>query len=302
MYGRRRRSYRRYYPRPRSRTRRYYGRRSGYTQMNDAETRSMSFTQNIEYLIEVPANKRGTIQQMDLSGIVSGAPTSTGGGQVTADSGRVFYAGMMYDRLRVKTISVSVRPKTMPAALGVPNYTFYMAWDRYASDVGSSEAANPRILTDDPSAKVVIWSPGGNPSPIYHRIYATEKDRYQYISIHHALATVPPPAANVVYWNFGTPGSVFFPILRFMLDLGVVPGTIVPATFVFQCRFTLEFMGSASWAPGCDTDVSASARLFPLRSPPEEEAVEETAQRMRALGRPPRSQLSPMMLPPAPRG
>lgn len=245
MYSRyRRRPYRRYYaPRYRS------------VQMNDSETRTMSFTQNIDLPLTVGTGVQGISSQLGFGGILSGSPSTV---SATSASGRVFYAGMMYDRFRVKSCSVQVRPKAMPVSTGVPNYTFYLAWDRYHFDISNAGlSSNPRIVTDDPSAKMIIWSPGGNASSISHYVYAVPSDRHQYVSIEHNLT----PS----WWTPEPSSAVFFPTLRYVIDLGNEQTAPLTVRLIFQFRFTLEFMGSASMGSGTDRGpLSAPTRLPPL--------------------------------------
>lgn len=298
MYGRRR-SYARRYRRPFYRPRRAYG-RSRRVQMNDSETRTMSFTQNMDVPLTVGAGVQGIASSLSFINILSGGLT-TGSGDpvVNASSGRIYFAGMMYDRFRVKTCSVQVRPKIMPAATGVPNYTFYLAWDRYDSDLSTTEmAGNPRVVTDDPSAKMIIWSPGGSASTLSHYVYSLPKDRYQYASIDHRGATS---------WDIDRPiGSpAFLPTLRYVIDLGNDQPAPLTVRLIFQFRYTLEFMGACSIGTGQDHGplaMSLGVGFQPTAAPSQEhpDDVAEVALRMRALGRPLPSQLSPMM-PPAPR-
>lgn len=239
MYRRRRRSYR---------PRRYSRRRRNYpsllrTQMNDSETRTMSFTQNMDLPFTFAPGVQGVCSSLSFGHILSGKTDST---NVDVSAGRVHYAGMMYDRFRVKSCSVRVRPKVMPAATGVPNYTFHLAWDRYFNDYEGTneESANPRVVTDDPSAKMIIWSPGGNASTLSHYVYSLPKDRYQYVAIDHRNTS----------WEIDRPLGLadFLPVLRYVIDLGNEQTTSLSIRLIFQFRFTLEFMGAASIGSGTD--------------------------------------------------
>lgn len=241
MYRRRRR--RSYRPRRYSRRRRYYPSLLR-TQMNDSETRTMSFTQNMDLPFTFAQGVQGVCSSLSFGNILSG---STASEHVALSSGRVYYAGMMYDRFRVKSCSVQVRPKVMPAATGVSNYIFYFAWDRYYNDydLTGEESANPRVVTDDPSAKMIIWSPGGNASTLSHYVYSLPKDRYQYVAIDHK--------SNSSAWSTSVPNrSAFLPVLRYVIDLGNEQTTSLSIRLIFMFRFTLEFMGAASIGTGTD--------------------------------------------------
>ena len=172
----------------------------------------------------------------------------------------------MYDRLRFLRVSVQCRPKVLPAASGVPNYTFHAAWDRYLNDLTESElTANPRTVTDDPSAKMVVWTPGGSATPLTHYVTSVAQDRHQYNAIQHQVIT-----SGIQQWGIsGTLDATFAPILRYVLDVGTSSATplVVPVVFLF--RFTLEFMGAASIAVGPERSAvagSADAPLAPLAS------------------------------------
>ena len=184
-------------------------------QLNDAERRTMSFVQNMVVDITVPAGSVGCIASIPPQNILSGTPTGTG--NVVPGSGRVFHAGCMYDRLRFLRVSVQCRPKVLPAASGVPNYTFHAAWDRYLNDLTESElTANPRTVTDDPSAKMVVWTPGGSATPLTHYVTSVAQDRHQYNAIQHQVIT-----SGIQQWGIsGTLDATFAPILRYVLDVG----------------------------------------------------------------------------------
>ena len=258
----------------------------------------MSFTQNIDLPITVTAGQNGVVSQMTPDDYLSGTvPASLG---VSLDSGRIFYAGMMYDRLRFRSVSVAVRPKMMPSAAGVANYTFYLAWDRYKNDLVGTVHANPRIVTDDPSAKMIVWSPGGNASTLTHGVYSTYRDRYQYMGILHRFVSGSP------YWELPSTASsadvpVFAPLLRYVLDIGSSLASDLTVRLIFQYRFTIEFMGAASLGLGTDAPLSRGFVGMPL-APTEEdpEATAELALRMRSLGRPLPQLRRPAMLAPGP--
>lgn len=227
--------------------------------MNDSETRTMSFTQNMDVPLTVSAGNQGIASFFPFMEILSGERTTgSGAPRVTQSSGRIWHAGMMYDRFRVKTCSVQVRPKIMPAATGVPNYTFYLAWDRYFQDFSAVETADPRIVTDDPSAKMVVWTPGGSGTPLTHYVYSLPKDRYQYVPIDHN---------GSISWDMGNANSLsrgaFVPTLRYVLDLGSDQVSSLTVRLIFQFRFTLEFMGAASYGVGTDRSFQVIAAPIP---------------------------------------
>ena len=223
----------------------------------------MSFVQNMVVDITVPTGSVGCIASIPPQNILSGLTTGT---NVVPGSGRVFFAGCMYDRLRFLRVSVQCRPKVLPAASGVPNYTFHAAWDRYLDDLTESElTANPRTVTDDPSAKMVVWTPGGSATPLTHYVTSVAQDRHQYNAIQHTVIT-----SGIQSWGIsGTLDATFAPTLRYVLDVGTSSATplVVPVVFLF--RFTLEFMGAASIAVGPEGSTvlgSADAPLAPLAS------------------------------------
>lgn len=215
----------------------------------------MSFTQNIDLPITVSAGTQGVASFFPFSSVLSGEIDT---GRVS--SGRIFYAGMMYDRFRIKSCSVRIRPKMMPAATGVPNYTLYIAWDRYFQDISAEElAADHTIVTDDPSAKMIVWSPGGNASTLSHYVYSLPKDRYQYITLARNTTNDPP------YWINQNTEHAFYPTLRYVLDLGNDQTDPITVRLVFQFRFTLEFMGSVSVGSG--SSVQSRAVFQPSPTP-----------------------------------
>lgn len=249
MYRRRRYPTRRS---PRRRYSRYPMRRYRSPQLNDSERRTMSFVQNMVVDITVPAGSVGSIASIPPQNILSGSLSGT---NTVPSAGRIFYAGCMYDRLRFLRVSVQCRPKTLPAGSGAPNYTFHAAWDRYLNDLTGSElTANPRTVTDDPSAKMVVWTPGGSGTPLTHYVTSVAQDRHQYNAIEHTVNS-----SGIQQWGIsGTLDATFAPTLRYVLDVGTSSATplVVPVVFLF--RFTLEFMGAASIAVG-EEYVSAVA-------------------------------------------
>lgn len=217
----------------------------------------MSFTQTMDRLVSIAPNTQGQVDQIPMESILSGKST-TGG--VDPSAGRIYYAGMMYDRFRVKSVSVNVRPKIMPAASGVPNYTFYGAWDRYHDDILSSELGpNPRIVTDDPSCKMIIWSPGGSAGGLRSYVYSVPKDRYQYLGINHGISS------SGGGWSVYTTRDTFYPIYRFVLDAGGLRPAQLDIRLIFQFRYTLEFSGAASIAAGDDTGALPISGVTSIR-------------------------------------
>ena len=257
---RRRRSYR---------PRRSYIRRRRYypsplrTMMNDSETRTMSFNRTMDLILEVAAGRRNTAFNIPFGAILSGV---VGSDDVEPRSGRVYYAGMMFDRFRVKSCSVQVRPKIMPASTGVPNYTFYLSWDRYYNELTepvSGTSTDTSIYASDPSSKMIIWAPGGNASTISHYVYSLPKDRYQYFPIlHNAPSDLWTPVSS---------DNSFYPTLCYLLDLDTSHSSARTVKLMFQFRFTLEFMGSASVGyslPTSKPEEASGKFLFAQTSPP----------------------------------
>ena len=250
-------SYRRgrYYRRGYRRGYRRYGgtslRRYRSVQMNDNETKIMTFTGVSTVTLPVvaidatdtaiPAGSVGVrpwVQLLNQSG-VQGTP---GTSSFTPSAGRVFFAGMMFDRLRVLSVSASARPLVLPSSstTGNPTLTLYAAWDRYAGEEGEGSAAPTysSIMTD-PSAKSVTWTSGGSGSPLRTWVYATRRDRYQYISIKHntSLVSWTPQYSNLA--------DVFAPKLYFTL-VGQNTVTAPPVQFQMLSRVVVEFQGGYS--------------------------------------------------------
>ena len=161
---------------------------------------------------------------------------------ITPAAGRIFFAGMLFDRLRIRSVQCTIRPRTMPAAATASNYIVYAAWDRYGYSTDPAVSTSYSIQSD-PSCKQVVWTPGGSGSPLRTWIYATYRDRFQFLPIVHN--------ASLISWNFGTasvsngPAAPFLPslLLSFNAAIGETPVVISYSIFT---RITIEFSGAYS--------------------------------------------------------
>lgn len=204
--------------------------------MNDNETKVMTFS-NVSDL-SLTLSTDGSVQSFITPiGLISGAQIS--GYSVTPRSGRIFFAGMMFDRLRFRSVSVTLRPKVMPSS-SATNYIVYAAWDRYGGTSDVAKETNYSIRTD-PSAKQVVWTPGGSGTPLRTWIYATSRDRFQYFNIQHSQ--------SLIEWTIGgvtvpQESSVFFPVI--LLNVEAVTSTSTSVQFTIHTRMTVEFQGGYS--------------------------------------------------------
>ena len=271
--GRRGRYYRRGYRRG---YRRYGGtslRRYRSIQMNDNETRIMTFTSVCRLTLPpgVISSTYGTglasivrIDPINLMGPEYKAEVVTVEGNqtlqltrssfVSSQSGRIFFAGFMFDRLRFRSQSCTIRPSVMPSGSTAGNYSLYAAWDRYGSPQfdGSGSRAPYDIFTD-PSAKQVMWTPGGSGSPLRTWIYSTYRDRFQYIGIVHNTANAV--ANNQATWTLTpssssssaqSPSQPFFPVLILSLNIPSTADNTAAVTLYVTTRFVIEFQGGFS--------------------------------------------------------
>lgn len=233
--------------------------------MNDNETKVMTFTgvattsvpvTTYNVTAENPAPS-GNIAALTWAELLNQPvePSGTGSQIITPKAGRFFFAGMMFDRLRVRSVSVTIRPLILPPSFstGSPTITLYAAWDRYAGEEGASLPSSTSI-TSDPSAKAVTWSSGGSGSPLRTWIYSTTRDRYQYMSITHDLTAVTwtPQTAQA---------SVFFSPKLYIVANGQNNVTSPPVEFQLLTRATVEFQGGYSNTTLNYTSVSRSASL-----------------------------------------
>ncbi len=203
--------------------------------MNDNETKVMTFS-NVS---DIELTLTGGSAQTSISPTALFSEVQTSGYSVSPSAGRIFFAGMMFDRLRFRSVSVTIRPKVMPSS-SATNYIVYAAWDRYGSTLDTAEETNYSIRTD-PSAKQVVWTPGGSGTPLRTWIYATSRDRFQYFNIRHV--------ESLVQWTIGsssTPqdSSVFYPTL--LLNIEAVTTTSTSVQFTIHTRMTVEFQGGYS--------------------------------------------------------
>ena len=181
-------SYRRgrYYRRGYRRGYRRYGgtslRRYRSIQMNDNETRVMTFTSvcrvtmtpgvisttygtNLASMIRLdPINLMGPIFEVApaASNPDTTPPTTVKSSYVTPVNGRIFFAGFLFDRFRIRSESCTIRPSVMPSSATAGNFSLYAAWDRYGHPQSDSAGTRaPYDIFTDPSSKQVMWTSGG---------------------------------------------------------------------------------------------------------------------------------------------
>lgn len=173
---------------------------------------------------------------------------------VTSQSGRIFFAGYMFDRFRIRSQSCTIRPSVMPTGSTAGNYSLYAAWDRYGSPITDAAGASaPYDIFTDPSAKQVMWTPGGSGSPLRTWIYSTYRDRFQYIGILHnssnQLADNQPTwtaAASVSDGASLSPMQPFYPVLILSLNIPSTADNTAAVTLYVTTRFVIEFQGGFS--------------------------------------------------------
>lgn len=232
--------------------------------MNDAETKVMTFSSVLTSQVSITSDGSATLN-LPLHSLINGGSTIST--PITPSAGRVFFAGMMFDRLRVRSVSVILRPRIMPSSATAGNYLVYAAWDRY--DGGFDPAVESSYsIQSDPSAKQVVWTPGGSGTPLRTYIYSTSRDKFQYFPISHN--------ASLVSWTFGTSGlsggasAPFYPTLLLSFNT-VVGDTPVVVSFTVQSRLVLEFQGGYSnntlnYSPAARSmDEADPAKLYELR-------------------------------------
>lgn len=222
----------RYYRRGYRRGYRRYGgsslRRYRSVQMNDNETKVMTFS-SVDDVSSTLSSGTATQTFTPLNLLSSGST------YVAPSAGRAFFAGMMFDRIRFRSVSVTLRPKVMPSN-SATNYVVYAAWDRY-SGINDPAVENSYSIRSDPSAKQVVWTPGGSGTPLRTWIYSTNRDRYQYHSIIHNEA--------LTSWHISlTSPPQFFPTLLLAIEAVTTESTLV--LFTIHTRMTVEFQGGYS--------------------------------------------------------
>lgn len=222
----------RYYRRGYRRGYRRYGgsslRRYRSVQMNDNETKVMTFSTVRDVSSTLTS---GTSTQVFRPDVLLSGDTSN----VTPLAGRAYFAGMMFDRLRFRSVSVTLRPKVMPSS-SATNYVVYAAWDRYCG-VTDNASENYYSIRTDPSAKQVVWTPGGSGTPLRTWIYSSNRDRYQYLPIMHG--------ASLSSWTTGSGSTTdFFPTLLLAIEAVTTESTVVQ--FTVHARVTVEFQGGYS--------------------------------------------------------
>lgn len=242
--------------------------------MNDNETRIMTFTSvcRVTFVPGVISSTYGSslaskvqLDPINLMGpVYEVTPTPTDQDPdavsierstvVTPQCGRIFFAGYMFDRFRIRSESCTIRPSVMPSGATAGNYSLYAAWDRYgppSRDHAGSSA--PYDIFTDPSAKQVMWTPGGSGSPLRTWIYSTYRDRFQYIGIvHHdqnsshsnqpTWSTMASTQGASVY----APSQPFYPVLILSLNVPASSGSPGSVTLYVTTRFVIEFQGGFS--------------------------------------------------------
>lgn len=222
--------------------------------MNDNETKVMAFTA-VRDMSLVLSDGTGTHTFGPLNLLSSDTDT------ITPSAGRVYFAGMMFDRMRIRSISVVLRPKVMPSSTAT-NYVVYAAWDRY-SGVNDGAVETSYSIRTDPSAKQVVWTPGGSGTPLRTWIYSTNHDRYQYLPISHNV--------NLSSWILNLNGvREFFPTLLVAIEAVTAPST--PVQFTVQSRVTVEFQGGYSnttlnYTPSTAAAAASARALTPDEIP-----------------------------------
>lgn len=241
--------------------------------MNDNESKVMTFTSVVSASDVIDSSGVATHLFYPL-GLLS--PDSGNQPVVTPTAGRIFFAGMMFDRLRFRSYSVTIRPTVMPSSAGTSNYVLYAAWDRYGS-TGDNAVESTYSIQSDPSAKQVVWTPGGSGTPLRTWIYSTSRDRLQYYPIEHN--------ASLVSWGIPSDLSVTAPF-RPTLLVAIYSGatTSVTVRYTLQVRATIEFQGGYSnstlnYTPPTRSVSLASAdsadpsKLYSVRSDPGVESL-----------------------------
>lgn len=248
--------------------------------MNDAETKVMTFTGVSSTTLPVTGVgatgsdiPTGNIASMSWNELLSqsNSPSGTGSGTLTPGAGRIFFAGMMFDRLRVRSVSLVVRPLVLPSSTttGNPTITLYAAWDRYGGEeTGSNQVPTATSITSDPSAKAVTWTAGGSGSTLRTWIHSVSRDRYQYMTIQHlpSLVSWTPQSAQLsevfspkIYFVAMGQNTVTSPLVQFQI--------LIRCTIEFQGGYSstsLNFPGSANALSLAAADSTDSAQLYTL--------------------------------------
>ena len=233
--------------------------------MNDNETKVMTFSTVTTGQLQIREDSSyadGSFSAIELlSSFRSGDRNF-----VRPSSGRPFYAGMMFDRLRFRSISVTIRPKVMPST-SATNYIFWAAWDRYghiSEHQPSPDGHTSYSIMTDPSAKQVVWTPGGSGTPLRTWIRSTSKDRNQYFSIEHGNGIWSlNDGSSATYYQLG----IFHPQLLVAVEALATPSTLIE--FSLHCRFVVEFQGGYSNATLNYTSASSLAAANNVMTPEE---------------------------------
>lgn len=233
--------------------------------MNDNETKVMTFTSVIQ--LSLTPTSDGTVSSLDPLRLLSGAANVSGA--VTPQSGRLFFAGMMFDRMRFRSLSCTIRPISMPSSTAT-NYSLYASWDRYGPFTDGA-VENSYSIQSDPSAKQVVWSSGGSGTSLRTYIYSTQRDKYQYFPIVHNTSLVSWIIPSLSSQQ-SSASSPFFPSL--LLSISAITAPSTPAQISILSRVTIEFQGGYSnntlnySPPGtvslASADSTDSAQLYSL--------------------------------------
>lgn len=228
----------------------------------------MTFTNVVSFSVTpVPTGATGNLNPMRLLQNSANVGTTD---VITPLSGRLFFAGMMFDRLRIRSLSCTIRPNIMPSS--ATNFQVYAAWDRYGSVDAVSTETSYSIQTD-PSAKTVTWTSGGSGSPLRTYIYSTRQDRYQYMPIEHE--------SNLVSWHVPTSEqnysstTPFFPIL--LLSFFATSAPTQDLSVFITTRAVIEFQGGYSNTTLNYTPAERSFRRVPPPTPSVPSVVTEPA-------------------------
>lgn len=217
--------------------------------MNDNETKVMTFSSVYDAQVTL-TDGVGTLNIGALS-LLAGREG------VTPTDGRPYYAGMMFDRLRYRSFSCVLRPRSMPSNAAT-NYIVYAAWDRYVANLDASSPSTYSVRTD-PSVKQVVWTPGGSGTPLRTWIYSTSRDRYQYFPIQHDVHS----SSWTVPSTYGE--GYFSPSLCISVEAQTAASTIV--RFTIHARVTVEFQGGYSVV----SDLAANSSALTLSPHPPED-------------------------------
>lgn len=255
---------RRFRRRTRGRARRSFRRRRFVPRVprrfNDAELRSFLFTQTFQSNLTLVApgdtyiNNTVTNWSSLLAGsLTTAVPSQVAFGQTT--NARFYAACLMYDSLRLISLSVTIRPAGTPfsgtSIQGLspfgPVLMCFASWDRYGqSPAVSSTTSALEQCRDDPSARYRGWGAGSEPQALWHRVTAIRRDFNNFINI----GTNPTLSTVVIPTNPSSASySPFSPNLLLSITLPDPVGT-EPSPFdlpvIVMVRARVMFQGSRS--------------------------------------------------------